>query len=243
MRNLAKIYDPLGLVSPVTVKGKHSYREACKQKVPWDTKIPAPLSTEYLQWAKGLPEKVTVPRSVTVHRESVDEIELHAFGDASKKGVAAAVHAITKQASGVNVGLVTAKARLAKQDLTIPRLELVSAHMATNLVSNVKKTVDDIPVISVFGWLDSTVALQWLRGAGEYKQFVANRVKKIHKHPEITWRHVPTHDNPANLGSREGRVSGNQRWWNGPDWLVDPEQWPPDIVQHRRLKVNEKQEL
>ena len=189
LRNLARIYDPLGLVSPVTVKGKHIYREACKQKVPWDVKIP--LSTEYLQWAKGLPEKVTVPILVTVHRESLDEIQLHAFGDASKKGVAAAVYAITKQASGVNVGLVAAKSRLAKQDLTIPRLELVSAHMATNLVSNVKKTIDDIPVISVFGWLDSTVVLQWLRGPGEYKQFVANRVKKIHEHPEIHATYPP----------------------------------------------------
>ena len=169
LRNLAKIYDPLRLVSPVTVKGKHVYREACKQKVPWAAKIPEPLSTEYLQWAKGLPDKVTVARSVAVYRESLNEIELHAFGDASKKGVAAAVYAITKQASGVNVGLVAAKARLAKQDLTISRLELVSAHMATNLVSNVKKTIDDVSVISVFGWLDSTVALQWLRGAGEYK--------------------------------------------------------------------------
>ena len=200
LRNLAKIYDPLRLVSPVTVKGKYIYREACKQKVPWDAKIPEPLSTEYLQWAKGLPDKVTVARSVTVHRESLDEIELHAFGDPSE-GVAAAVYAITKQASGVNVGLVAAKARLAKQDLTIPRLELVSAHMATNLVSSLKKTVDDVSVISVFGWLDSTVALQWLRGDGEYKQFVANRVKKIQEHPEITWRHVPTHDNPADSGS------------------------------------------
>ena len=224
LRNLAKIYDPLGLVSPITVKGKHIYREACKQKVPWDANIPEPLSTEYLQWAKGLPDKVSVARSVAVYRESLDEIELHAFGDASKKGVAAAVYAITKQASGVNVGLVAAKARLAKQDLTIPRLELVSAHIATNLVSNVKKTIDDVSVISVFGWLDSTVALQWLRG------FVANRVKKIQEHPEITWRHVPTHDNPADLGSRGGKVSGNQLWWNGPDWLVHPEQLSPDIV-------------
>ena len=57
LRNLAKIYDPLGLVSPVTVKGKHIYREACKQKVPWGAKILEPLSTEYLQWAKGLPDK------------------------------------------------------------------------------------------------------------------------------------------------------------------------------------------
>ena len=84
----------MGLVSPVTVKEKHIYREACKQKVPWDVKIPEPLSTEYLQCSKGLPKKMTVPRSVTVHRESLNEIELHAFGDASKKGVAAAVYAI-----------------------------------------------------------------------------------------------------------------------------------------------------
>ena len=46
LRNLARIYDPLGLVSPVTLKGKHIYREACKQKVPWDVKISEPLSDE-----------------------------------------------------------------------------------------------------------------------------------------------------------------------------------------------------
>ena len=82
-------------MSPVTVKGKHIYLEACKQKVPWNAKIPEPLSTEYLQWAKRLPDKATVARSATVHRESLvclDEIELHAFGEVSKKGVAAAVH-------------------------------------------------------------------------------------------------------------------------------------------------------
>ena len=241
-RNLAKIHDPLGLVSLVTVKGKHIYREACKQKVPWDAKIPEPLSTEYVQWAKGLPDKVSVARSVAVYRERLYEIELHAFGDASKKGVAAAVYAITKQASGVNVGLVAAKARLAKQDLTIPRLELVSAHMATNLVSNVKKTIDDVSVISVFGWLDSTVALQWLRGAGEYKQFVANRVKKTHEHPEITWRHVPTHDNPADLGSRGG---SNQPVINlggtaQTGWCIQNNGLRTSLL-HRRPKVSAKQ--
>ena len=103
---------------------------------------------------------MTVPRSIAVHQEIVDEVELHAFGDARKKGVSAAVYAITKQESGVNVGLVAAKARLEKQDLTIPRLKLVSAHMAANLVSNVQQAIHDVPVISVFGWLDSTVALQ-----------------------------------------------------------------------------------
>ena len=38
--------------------------------------------------------------------------------------------------------LVDAKARLAKQGLTIPRLELVTAHMATNLVTKVKNVLE-----------------------------------------------------------------------------------------------------
>ena len=61
LQNLAKIYDPLGLVSPVTVKGKHIYREACKQKVPWDAKIPALLSTEYPTMGKGTPRESDCP--------------------------------------------------------------------------------------------------------------------------------------------------------------------------------------
>ena len=100
---------------------------------------------------------MTVARSVTVYRKSLDEIELHVFGDAGKRGAAAAVYAITKQASSVTVCLVAAKAQLAEQDLTIPRLELVSAHIATNLVSNVKRSIDDGSVISIFGWLDHRV--------------------------------------------------------------------------------------
>ena len=63
--------------------------------------------------------------------------KLHAFGDASGNGVAAAVYALVVQEKCVNQGLVaSSRARLAKKVLTIPRLELVSGHMAVNLLSN-----------------------------------------------------------------------------------------------------------
>ena len=55
-------------------------------------------------------------RTLTCAQEQIEEIELHAFGDASKNGVCATVPAVVRQSSGVNQGLVTAKARLAKQD-------------------------------------------------------------------------------------------------------------------------------
>ena len=89
-------------------------------------------------------------------------------------GVSATVFAVVKQPSGSNQGLLTAKSRLSKKGLTIPRIELVSGYMAANLVHNVKKALEGFPVNRVVGWLDSSVALHWIRGNGEYKQFVGN---------------------------------------------------------------------
>ena len=112
-------------------------------------------------------------------------MELHSFGDASERGVGAAVYAVVRQPSGNTQRLVVAKNRLAKQGLTIPRLELIAVHMATNLLINVRNALDNLPSPKVFGWLDSTVALHWIKGNGQYKQFVANRVAKIQLYKEI----------------------------------------------------------
>ena len=68
------------------------------------------------------------------HEEKILSIDLRTFGDASGKGVSAAVYAVVEQPSGVNQGLVTAKSWFSKKGLTIPRLELVSRHMATKQV-------------------------------------------------------------------------------------------------------------
>ena len=37
LRSLASVFDPLGLVSPVTLTGKFIYQDACDQTLPWDT--------------------------------------------------------------------------------------------------------------------------------------------------------------------------------------------------------------
>ena len=80
-----------------------------------------------------------VARALTYAQEPMNEIEVHAFGDARKNGVCTTVHPVMRQPSCVNQRLVTAKARLTKQGMTIPRLELVSVHMAASLVTNVGK--------------------------------------------------------------------------------------------------------
>ena len=104
--------------------------------------------------------------------------------------------------------------------------------MAANLAVNVRKALEGFPLATnIQCWLDSTVALYWLSDSGEYRQFVANRVRKIQSHPNILWHHVPTTENPADLGSRGGSVTEAELWWRGPQWLSDPKNWPPDIVR------------
>ena len=199
---LAKIYDPLGLVSPLTLTGKTLYREACDLKIAWDAPLPSTLLQKWLKYERSLPCQVSAPRRLAKAEEPIESVELHAFGDASGIGDSAAVYAVIQQPTTVSSGLVAAKSRLAKKGLTIPRLELVSGHMATNLVNNVKESLEGFPVNRVVGWLDSTVALHWIRGNGEFKQFVENRVRKIQEKSYIEWRHVTSADNPADLGSR-----------------------------------------
>lgn len=44
-------------------------------------------------------------------------IELHAFGDASRKGVAAAVYAVVVQEAGVNEGQIASKGEISKDEI------------------------------------------------------------------------------------------------------------------------------
>ena len=163
-----------------------------------------------------------MPRTLARSKAAIEHVALHAFGDASGKGVAAAVYAVVTQSSEFNQGLVAAKSRLAKQVLTIPRLELVSGHMTVNLLTNVPEVLEGFPVTTLICWLDSTVALHWVRGNGEYKQFVENRVRKIRENHEVECRHEPSHENPADLGSRGRKADQeNEQCRNGPEWLYN----------------------
>ena len=90
-----------------------------------------------------------MPRSLPAYKQPIQYIQLHGFGDASDDGVGATAFAVASQESGVTQRLVAAKARLAKKGLTIPRLELVAAHMVTNLLTNVKDALNGFPVTDI----------------------------------------------------------------------------------------------
>ena len=227
LSRLAKVYDPLGIASPLLLQGKQVYREVCDTKLPWDADLKGEIKQQWERWEDSLSEVVTIPRPIAPFREMVEKLEIHGFGDASGEGLCAVVYTVARQPSGVTQELLAAKARLAKTGLTIPRLELVACHMATNLVINASKALDHIPH-ERHCWSDSTVALWWIKGEGHYKQFVENRVAKIRDAEGIEWHHVPTRENPADLGRGGGQLT--KLWLNGPAWLQERSCWPPDLV-------------
>ena len=131
----------------------------CEANLAWHGEFPETLTKWGKEWYEQFPERYTVPRTLTPNQQPILSVSLHAFGDGSKDGVDAAVSAVIEQEYSETQGLVCSKSRIVKRNLTIQRLELVSGHMAGNLVTNVETAIGNEKVTLVHCWLDSTVAL------------------------------------------------------------------------------------
>ena len=135
------------------------FRETCNLKIGWDTKLPDKPKRKWERWKQSLPTAVSVLRSIPELKVCVQNIDLHALGDASKDGFHAPVYSILHQSSGISQGLLCLKPQLSKQDLTIPRLELVACHISVNLIDNAKKALTGHPVGQLVPCANGSAAL------------------------------------------------------------------------------------
>src|SRR5678816_4381693 len=90
LRNLASIFDPLGILSPVAVRGKILLQKLWKEKLSWDKPISVEHRKEWVSIADHLQRclQLTIPRQLIFARK----VELHAFSDASGAAYATAVY-------------------------------------------------------------------------------------------------------------------------------------------------------
>jgi hypothetical protein len=97
---IAKIYDPLGLLAPVIIRAKLLLQRIWTLKIDWDESLPADLHTEWRKYYTQLPllNNVRFPRKTIV--KSAAEIELHGFCDASERAYGACVYLRTITAEG-----------------------------------------------------------------------------------------------------------------------------------------------
>ena len=54
LSRLAKIYDPIGIASPLLLQGKQIYREVCDHKLPWDVELKGAIKKRWGKWEDNL---------------------------------------------------------------------------------------------------------------------------------------------------------------------------------------------
>ena len=62
-------------MSPITLVGKLIYRDTCDMKFAWDRILSGDIAKRWSNWLKRLPACVTVPRTLTPHREPIKKID------------------------------------------------------------------------------------------------------------------------------------------------------------------------
>lgn len=119
---IAKIYDPLGWLTPVVVIAKIFLQQLWLSQCNWDDVIPAELLKRWQNYYLELP----VIRNFLMSRWSghgTDTllIEIHGFADASTSAYGAVVYLrIVKVDGSVQVTMLTAKSRVAPLKPVIP---------------------------------------------------------------------------------------------------------------------------
>lgn len=228
LAELARVFDPLGFISCVTLRGKLLLQELWRLPLEWDDVVPDSTQATWESYKTDLAllPQLSIPRQITV--KNAVKLEIHGFGDSSEAALGSIVYLRSVDRDGnVIVRFVTSKTRVAPvRQSTLPRLELCAAVLTAELVVHVKETLQ--MDADLYFWSDSTIALTWIASSPRrWKTYVANRVATIQ---ELTvpssWRHVAGKDNPADLASRGCSVENiliSSMWWEGPSWLTQPE--------------------
>lgn len=226
---IRQIYDPLGFLSPVTIRFKTLMQELCKAKRGWDQPLEGELLNKWNHLVNDLKTSQPVVLFRSYFRGSRDETtnyRLYGFCDASITVYAAVVHLVEEADGRKCSSFVTSKTQVAPlKTPTIPRLELLSAVLLARLISNITNSLSTrIDLMEPKCFTDSQVALFWIKGIGRvWKPSVQNRVNEVRKLvPVECWDYCSGKENPADIPSRgltPLELSVNQMWKNGPEWL------------------------
>lgn len=231
LSNIAKIFDPVGLINPYVVIAKILMQKIWLSKIGWDDHLNDELMKEWKSFASGISELHTLSISrnlFTQPRSEVKTIEIHSFSDASEKCYGTCVYLRVIYELGSSCNLICSKSRVAPlKRLTIPRLELSGALLMAQLTDRIVKVFADSFLVDVVHlWTDSQIVLSWLNShPSRWTTFVANRVSEIQTlTSSFQWHHVSSANNPADILSRgcmPKDLLKSDLWWHGPKFMTD----------------------
>ena len=177
----SKIFDPLGFLSPFTIRLKILFQVLCLDKIDWDGEL---KGESRQQWNVLISEleilkTIRVPRCYYLTKLNRLITQIHGFSDASGRAMAAVVYTRTVYTNArIDIKLMASKTKVAPvKKQTIPRLELIGATLLARLVNSLLTTLEWN--VEIFYWVDSMTTLHWIRNNRNWKQYVQHRVNEI----------------------------------------------------------------
>ena len=238
----SRLFDPLGLMSPLLLEGKLIMQSLWRLGLSWDDPVPPEVTKRYNNWLRKASRSHLshIRRRVKSSFQS-DEDTLVIFTDASSQAQAAAAYLYCSGKDQWEGCLWAAKQRISSLNKaeSISRLELEGAVIGVELAKQICRSMKwDMGQVIYF--TDSTTVLWWLRTYKELDVFVGNRVCRILDNSAVSqWFHVRTADNPADIPTRGlsgKRLVESSLWWSGPEFFrKSRSHWPaqPEVVETR----------
>ena len=231
---ISEVFDPLGLVCPIVIRGKILIRELWQLKKEWDEELEEEWIVKFNELLKCLNQvqSLNFPRRVCDLNSSCT---IHVFCDASSQAYGAAIYIV----QGTESNLYIAKSRVAPiRQKTIPQLELTAVMIGCRLLEYVL-TSGNLQPENIYVWSDNTTCLHWIQTNKNKSVYVSNRVSEILDKKELykfTLLYVNSKENPADILSRGceiRKLEDSRLWSRGPDWILDQSMWPaqPEILE------------
>lgn len=237
---LSRTFDPLGLCTPVTVRGKLLLRKIWQSDYAWDDELCPELVKEWKLIETDLSKlsSISFPRRVA---DSTSNSSLMIFCDSSKDAYGFCSYGLTRFEDRLSCNLLFAKVKVAPvKTKTLPTLELLSIFLAFKCL-HIQLSSDQLGIKNVIICSDSQVALSWVltETVKSKNIFSNNRVKDIllmkRQATEkfkvgIQFKYIPTELNPSDLNTRGISFTKFESkldfWIHGPPFLVTNEPWP-----------------
>ncbi|GIY99752.1 reverse transcriptase [Caerostris extrusa] len=158
----AKVFDPVGFLSPFVARIKRLMQEIWERGLDWDSKLPEDLESKWKKWYA----EIEILGEMKIERcyfsrvvGKMDSVEVHIFSDASIVAYGAVAYFRYVNLRGeVGTSFVMSKSRISPlKKLSLPRLELMGAIIAARLWKYLSKVF--------YGLVDGWQGPVWLRGS------------------------------------------------------------------------------
>ena len=237
----SSVYDPLGRISPVLLKGRVLLQSLWwVADLGWDDVIPEKVKESWIPWLESLVDLKTlkIQRPLKIFKKVVKNRILLGFGDASQTAYGICIYLRVEYDDGTaSCHLAFASARVSPLNkYTIPRLELMAASHLVKNMAFVNKALE-LPKESLLYFSDSHTALAWISATTRtLKDSISYTVANIQREvPSTAWNYIKTDQNPADIASRgmsAKDLANSTLWWNGPDFCNQNELILPPFPTH-----------